>query len=97
MSRVVYRYSLPVDGEWHTFDLPSVTRGGRLLHVASRATEMIDFWVLNIPAQELVPREFRVFGTGEPMSLLCTHWGSAVDGQYVWHLFERTVRTASRG
>lgn len=83
----VFRYDVPVDDEWHGFNLT-----GEVLHVGARRLDVVEFWALAIDALGLEPRRrlFRVYGTGQPAE--GTYVGTAVHPALVWHLFEATGR-----
>lgn len=98
-ARVVYRYEVPVDDEWHDLELcgplpPKL--------VASRYPDTVELWVEGRPDTP-VPARLRVFGTGQPIPHGATHQGSCLNetsevltrkgigrvtrGQLVWHLY----------
>jgi hypothetical protein len=81
--RTVFRYGLPVDDSVHT-----LTLSGEIVHVDCRVRGQLEVWALHgdgVPAA----RRFQIFGTGNrlPDSPI-RHVGTALDGPYVWHLFE---------
>lgn len=87
---VVYRYEVPVDDEWHAHDIH-----GNILHVAGRSTAVVEFWVLR-QGERFRRREFRVFGTGQPLPEDRGHYiGTVVHPGLVWHLFVRDVPKVS--
>lgn len=57
----IYRYEVPVDDQWHTLEL-----SGAILHVAARRPEVVELWAFESGGPRM-RREFRVFGTGQPM------------------------------
>jgi hypothetical protein len=58
----VLKYTVPVDGEWHEFDLNSSP-----MHVAiQEGPGLVQFWALD-NGQPPKRRRFRVFATGEPL------------------------------
>lgn len=89
---VIYRYEVPVDDQWHEIPL-----SGPVLHVAARTPYVyvartpyvVEFWALH-SGGPMVPRRFRVFGTGQPIDEQATHRGTARSsyGRMVWHLME---------
>jgi hypothetical protein len=86
MSRpAVYRYVIDVDDRWHTFDL-----SGAVLHVGTRRPDQVEFWALH-SGGPTVEREFRVYGTGQPLDDDCRYVGTtfAATSALVWHLMER--------
>lgn len=83
----IHRYEVPVDDQWHALEL-----SGAILHVASRRPEVVEVWAL-VAGPEM-RREFRVFGTGQPLPEdidVHMYRGTALaaDGRLVWHLWER--------
>jgi hypothetical protein len=83
--RVIYRYEVPVDDQWHLIAL-----SGPIVHVDGRTPHVVEFWALHQGAPT-VERAFRVFGTGQPLPLDAgVHRGTvlAAGGRLVWHLFE---------
>lgn len=77
----VLRWSVPVDDDWHPIG------GGKVLHVASRIRGVVDVWTLEGSAPSS-RRTVRVYGTGHwihPRDVV--HYGTALDGDLVWHLF----------
>jgi hypothetical protein len=82
-SRVL-RYEIPVDGDWHTIDIPRT-----VLHVAARNINTVELWALDIGGPSIA-RTFSVFGTGWEVPEHAVHIGTAVvpDGTLSWHLFE---------
>lgn len=82
----IHRYEVPVDDEWHEIAL-----SGDVLYVASRDQFVVEFWALH-SGGPTVPRQFRVFGTGQPLpDESVRHHGTALaaSGTLVWHLMER--------
>jgi len=81
----VYRYTVPIDDQWHAHDL-----SGAILHVDCRNYDVAEFWALSTGGPPIT-RHFRVFGTGHTVPGSATHHGTALspgDGMFVWHLFE---------
>jgi hypothetical protein len=81
----IYRYEVPVDDEWHEFDLT-----GDVLHVAARQVDTVEFWSLNEPDQLAETCRFRVVGTGHLVDPNWVHRGTAIapGGMLVWHLMQ---------
>lgn len=88
------RYEVPVDDQWHTIDVPAMTR---IQHLASRNPQVVEFWAEQwepLEGEEPLtrPRTFRVYGTGhpyDPRNLDYKGTALAADGALVWHLFEQ--------
>ena len=83
MKRVL-RYTVPVDGGAHYFDL-----SGAVVHVACRQPDAVELWAVE-SGGPTVKREFTVVGTGHPYPDHWKHVGTALaaDGALVWHLME---------
>lgn len=98
-ARAIFRYSVPVDAQWHTFDL-----SGPIVHVDCRRSEEVEFWTLNEPTATPTSRAFRVFGTGHPIPPAAASFvGTALTpgvapfserGGLVWHLMEHAAVSA---
>jgi hypothetical protein len=92
--RSVHRWEVPVDGYWHAVEYTAA-----ILHVASRRPEMVKFWAITDDRLTPQVREYRVFGTGQPLPPDGEHVGTALaaEGQLVWHLFERDPAASGGG
>lgn len=83
--KTIYRYTVPVDDQWHTLKLD-----GAIHHVAARQPDTIEIWALHTGGEFAFDRHLRVFGTGQPMDDECRYVGTALaTGGLVWHLMER--------
>lgn len=86
----VFRYEVPIDDEWHNFDLK-----GKILHVDQRARKtVVEFWAMNDDSAEPIRRSLRVFGTGHVLAEEAEfYYGTAMDNSHgmVWHLFGRKL------
>jgi hypothetical protein len=84
MTRRMYRYDVPVDGQAHTFYLTSGP-----VHVETTVTGM-EFWAEHEAGKPPHPRAFRVFGTGDdlPDEAAWVGTGGRTQGGYVGHLYE---------
>lgn len=85
--RAVFRYTVPVDGDWHVHALTSAP-----LHVASRTPGVVEFWAESDPDDE--PRDYRfiVVGTGHPIPEGTVYVGTtAAEYGVVWHLYRKRV------
>lgn len=87
MDRVIYKYNIPVDDQWH--DLALI---GEILHVAAPDVDSVKIWAMHNP-NSLLTRTFRVFGTGHPIPWNGIYRGTALtpSGRLVWHLIEQDV------
>lgn len=78
----IYSYTVPVIiGGWTT-----VVIGSDPLHVACQVPWVVEFWALS----GFQSREFAIVATGQPIPTPARHWGTVLDGSFVWHLIERT-------
>ncbi len=84
----ILRHEIPIDDQKHEMTI------GRVVHVASRRTEVVEVW-----AQDRRPwgREFRVVGTGHEVPLGWRHVGTTLSfsGFLVWHLLEHDAKEDS--
>lgn len=86
MTEAIYRYELPIDGEWHTLPL-----SGAVLHVDCRAPDTVEIWALHSGGFAL-QRAFQVVGTGQSLpDGWRRHVGTCLspDRRLVWHVVER--------
>ena len=92
----VLRYEVPVDDEWHSFQL-----SGKIYpFVNAPFPHVVEFWALDSD-RHIVNRKFRVVGTGQPLpfstriDISYDYIGTAIFknevGRLVWHLFEEKV------
>ncbi len=104
-ERAVLRWEIPVDDRWHVppfvgsilhvasrqadvvevWTSPDVSVSRSHNGVPKQLTERIG-WHRGSPNE----REFRVFGTGQPVEGL--YHGTALVGPFAWHLFSRFAR-----
>lgn len=89
-GRAIYRYEVPVDGQWHAVDMT-----GDIVHVAARELEVVEVWAF-AGADSRHVKELRVFGTGHALpagygGAPLRHVGTALvrNSGLVWHLFQR--------
>ena len=93
-SRRIWRFTVPVDGEAHTLDLPH----GPPIHVACRVPHEVDLWFEAVVDSTLAQvgmtqqRRLVVLPTGNTIPAHSRHVGSCIDpsGRLVWHLYELT-------
>ena len=87
----VFKYTIPVDDQWHDFKLPE---GAHIMHVVSQYKNIreVMMWVYLNDNRQLpqFTRSFRVYGTGHEIPEGCKPVGSCIvaDGHLVWHLVE---------
>jgi hypothetical protein len=87
VTRAIFRYEIPADDQWHT-----VPVSGGVVHVGTRTPYGAEVWALHVEELPQVDREFRVFGTGQPLPEEPSRYvGTAIvpGGALVWHLMER--------
>lgn len=93
MNRKIYKYTVPVDDQTHTIEIPDTH--AKLLHVGhqGRVDEVL-VWIEVQPDAELVKRRFRVFATGQefpgfPDDSSWHYVGTVVYAavDLVWHLY----------
>lgn len=82
----VKRYEVPIDGEWHDLELPA----GPILHTHVSRIGFVQIWIVEMEADAIFPRRFRIFGTGDNIPPTAAHVGTTVSAVYgtAWHLFE---------
>lgn len=91
-DQTIYRYEVPVDDQWHDFDL-----SGEVVCVAARqGPEVVEFWA-RVYSSYAEKRRFRVFGTGHALPEDVSHIGTALVGPLVWHLMEDVSAPRSIG
>lgn len=88
MTRKIHRFEVPVDDEWHVIPLST-----NPLHVEARRPGTVELWAV-VDDGPLIPRHFRVYGTGQTIPDDVAHVGSALafGGRLVWHLVEGARR-----
>jgi len=82
----IYRCEVPLDDEWHDFDLsgPIVAVGA-----VARKRDVIEFWWEYYSKGLAEKVQLRVFGTGHYMPDLLEHVGTTIAGGLVWHLMKK--------
>jgi hypothetical protein len=90
--RVIYKYTLPMFGSQFGSQFVSLPSEASILTVGYK-DDMLCMWASVDPSKPSVPREFKVIGTGHPIEDDALndffHAGSAVCGEFVWHVFAR--------
>ena len=84
-KRQVFRYTVKVDDQPHTFDLTSDP-----LHVANGATlDEVEFWAEHDPDAPEYPAAFQVVGTGHPLPDGAVYVGTCPRTRegIAWHLY----------
>lgn len=89
MMRQVFKYSVPIDDDWHEIDMSPAP----VLHVGTQeqfGSTVVMLWVEYWSEQKTRPRQFRVYGTGQPLPERVLYQGTVITegGLLVWHLYE---------
>ncbi len=89
MRKTVWKFPLPITDH---VSIP-MPRGAKILHVEAQ-DDQPHIWALVDSLAELVPRHFKVFGTGHPIDdeiHVGQHVGTLqLRNGLVWHVFETT-------
>lgn len=88
--RTIYKFPVPVDDVLHKHAMPTKAV---IRHVAQQGYQPC-IWAEVDTDAPLVERSFRVFGTGHAIPDGFAFVGTAFDGPFVWHVFEK-LTTAS--
>jgi hypothetical protein len=85
MTRVVYKYEVPVDDEWHEIRTPGTAT---FLHVGNQGGHGVQLWaeVAKVNLGVAV-RKVRVFGTGQNIPDGAIYVGTTMAGPFVWHVY----------
>jgi putative transposon-encoded protein len=88
MSDTIWKFVVPL-GEVVKIELPI---GSKFRHVGiDPASLQPAVWVQVNPKVEVMgQRQLTVFGTGHPIDLGWNYVGTTIDGEFVWHIFERS-------
>jgi len=84
--KTVWKYDLLVRGETEIYDIPM---GSRVIKVECRQPQLLSFWAEVDTEKNKEKREFVIVGTGHPIPENYEYVGTALDGWYVWHLYEK--------
>jgi hypothetical protein len=83
-TKSVYRYTVPLDDQWHTVHLDHSPLGA----VEFDGGRALSFWAEDNGGPKLA-RRFRGFGTGHPVPDDARYWGTAPRKHgLVFHLYE---------
>ncbi len=84
----MWKYEVPIDGEWHELSMPCVAD---VRHVDQQQSRSVCFWAEVNPTAQRVPRFFCVFGTGHDVPVNAQYCGTVQSrsAPLVWHVFER--------
>ena len=84
----IYKYALSMDDLREPQDI-HVPGGGRIVHVGQQ-DNVPTVWVLCYPDSTPVAKRLRVVGTGWPVPSdgVYEYRGTALCGEFVWHVFE---------
>jgi hypothetical protein len=83
MNRVVYKYPLPPVGA----GVISMAKNARIVHFDSQ-NNVWHIWALCYLDAPTEQRRFEIIGTGRNVPDSHEHVKTALDGPFVWHLFE---------
>ena len=87
-DQTIWRYSLPIDDEWHDIGLT-----GDPLHMDMDGANrrLVLLWALATPGKqrEAVVRSFRVVVSGSLPEGVTHYHGTVTDGLQIWHIVER--------
>lgn len=85
--RTIWKYSLPLTDDVYGFVIP---RGGKIVHVAMQGI-YVAMWVDVYTPNQTETRLFVIRGTGHEITHTdAAYIGTAMDGPFVWHVFEVT-------
>ena len=90
--RTIWKYDIKVIDKEIIISLPEDTN---ILHVGCQYKNYVTFWAEVAPGRSMTSREFRIFGTGQPLPQSniageeWVHQGTVQDGEFVWHLYEK--------
>jgi len=84
--KTIWKYQIHLGKGNGKFDIP---KGGKIVHVACPQHLILNFWVeVETTNNILELRHFTVLGTGHPIPDGAKYVGTAVDTNFVWHLYE---------
>jgi hypothetical protein len=90
MSREIYKYRVQVKEIWHEVAMPSQAK---IVHVACQDTSgVVSLWAEIENESASVTRSFRIYGTGQSIPDDTDYVGTALDGMFVWHVYEKAAR-----
>lgn len=71
--------------------LREIPERAQILHVGMQGSDVC-LWCQVDSTRLRENRSFRVVGTGHPVDHSWKYRGTAIDGAFVWHLYETTAR-----
>ncbi len=84
--KTIHRYPLLLEASC-AYSLPI---GAIIRHVGIDRTDNIAFWAEgDVDAAPGPQRTFEVYGTGHDVPDAAVYVGTALQGQFVWHVYER--------
>lgn len=89
MTVTIWRFDIDLN---QTSELSLRLCAPRLLHVASRTPNVVTVWIqhrLRVNVTDIESIELTVYGTGWEIPADRHYVGSAIDGEFVWHVYER--------
>ena len=84
--RTIYKFTIDLqkDSEINV----TMSEGAELLFVACQQEHILSCWYQTVVDRPQILRRFVVYGTGQTHHLGGKYVGTALDGQFVWHLYE---------
>jgi hypothetical protein len=89
MSQVVWKYSLPVDGRTHIFQIPGGIEDGAVLTEYDTTEDVVTVWLLIDPTNDKQLVYLTIVGTGHEFPNDWYHIGSCRVGPFVRHVVEK--------
>ena len=86
--KTIYKYPIPVIDGWQEFDLPECAD---LVHFATDPIGALCMWAEIDTLAPTEVRRFCIVGTGHPIPDGAKHMGAAIQGPFVWHLYESVL------
>jgi hypothetical protein len=86
VTRVIYKYPVPVDDQWHEVLTPGPSV---IVHVDCQgAFGTVNLWAeVDIDAAGSLTRKMRAFATGQAIPDGIYYVGTALAGPFVWHVY----------
>ena len=81
-SKVIYKYELPIDDEWHKLPM------GKVVHIGRALGDMVHVWIQQYPLEQDWFK-YRVVRTGQAVSKWHFYIGTTINEPYVWHVYQQ--------
>ena len=82
--KTIYKYPIATTHTIH-IDMPK----GSIPVLIALQENYMNLWMEVDMSAEIETRVFGIYGTGHPIKDNDTHIASLIDGQFVWHLYEK--------